>query len=80
MGLKANQTDLTNNYNTLSSSINLKANISDVYNTCNTYTKTETDHKIANLVDSAPTTLNTLNQLALALGNDKTFQQRSQLL
>ena len=73
MGLKANQTDLANNYNRLSSSINLKANTSDVYSTSNTYTKTEVNQQIANLVDSAPTTLNTLNELALALGNDKNF-------
>ena len=51
----------------------MKANTSDVYTTSNTYTKTETDQKIAALVDSAPTTLNTLNELALALGNDKNF-------
>ena len=31
------------------------------------------NQQIANLVDSAPTTLNTLNELALALGNDKNF-------
>ena len=35
--------------------------------------KTEVNQQIANLVDSAPTTLNTLNELALALGNDKNF-------
>ena len=38
-----------------------------------TYSKTEVNQQIANLVDSAPTTLNTLNELALALGNDKNF-------
>ena len=37
------------------------------------YTKTETDNKIAALVDSAPDKLNTLNELAAALGNDKNF-------
>ena len=35
-----------------------------------TYNKTEVNHQIANLVDSATTTLNTLNELALALGID----------
>jgi hypothetical protein len=41
------------------------------------YTKTQTDSKIAgeiaNLVDSAPETLNTLNELATALGQDADF-------
>ena len=37
------------------------------------YTKTETDTAIANLVDAAPTTLNTLNELAAALGDDANF-------
>ena len=31
------------------------------------------NQQIANLVDSAPTTLNTLNELASALGDDKNF-------
>lgn len=39
----------------------------------NTYTKTEVDNHIANLVDSAPETLNTLNELATALGDDPNF-------
>ena len=38
-----------------------------------TYNKTEVNRQTANLVDSSPTTLNTLNELALALGNDKNF-------
>ena len=33
----------------------------------------QTDQKLAALVDSAPATLNTLNELALALGNDTNF-------
>lgn len=37
------------------------------------YTKAETDTKIANLVNSAPTTLDTLKELATALGNDPNF-------
>ena len=37
------------------------------------YKKTEVDTKIANLVDSAPETLNTLNELAAALGDDPNF-------
>jgi hypothetical protein len=34
------------------------------------YTKTQTDTEIANLIDSAPGTLDTLNELAAALGDD----------
>ena len=36
-------------------------------------TSTEVDSKIAALVDSAPTTLDTLNELAAALGDDANF-------
>lgn len=43
----------------------------------NYYTKTETDAniqtKITELVDSSPEVLNTLNELAIALGNDPNF-------
>ena len=80
LGLKAGKTDLTNNYNTLNSAISLKSNSTDVYNKIDTYTKTEVNQQITNLIDGAPTTLNTLNEIALALGNDKNFQQRLQLL
>ena len=41
--------------------LDLKANITYV------------DNSIANLVNSAPTTLDTLNELATALGNDPNF-------
>ena len=37
------------------------------------YKKAEVDTKIANLVDSAPEALNTLNELAAALGDDPNF-------
>lgn len=37
------------------------------------YTQEETDAKIASLVDSAPETLDTLNELAAALGDDPNF-------
>ena len=51
--------------------ISSKANSSDVY------TKTETDQqintKVTALVDSAPETLDTLNELAAALGDDANF-------
>jgi hypothetical protein len=37
------------------------------------YTQTQIDNKIAGIVNSAPETLNTLNELAAALGNDPNF-------
>jgi len=39
----------------------------------NTYTKDETDAAIAGVLDAAPETLNTLNELAAALGDDPNF-------
>jgi hypothetical protein len=39
----------------------------------NTYTRTEVDAAIAALVDSSPETLNTLNEVAAALGDDPNF-------
>lgn len=39
----------------------------------NTYTKTEVNNAIAALVDTAPATLDTLNELAAALGDDPNF-------
>jgi len=38
-----------------------------------TYTKAETDQAIADVIDSAPETLDTLNELAQALGDDPNF-------
>ena len=43
------------------------------YGISDAYTKSETDNKIASLIDSAPDTLNTLNELADALGKDANF-------
>lgn len=37
------------------------------------YTKTETDQKLADLINGAPGALNTLNELAAAMGNDPNF-------
>ena len=47
--------------------IDLKAN------QATTYTKVEVDTNIANLVDTAPAALDTLNELAAALGDDENF-------
>lgn len=43
------------------------------YSIDDAYTKTEVDNKISALVDSAPETLDTLNELAAALGDDPNF-------
>ena len=53
--------------NSTQTSLDLKSDKS------NTYTKTEVDTKVADLVDSAPGTLDTLNELASALGDDPNF-------
>ena len=67
IGLDMDLTGLTNYYiQTLTDvSLLVKADISI------TFTKSEVDNRIANLVDSAPATLNTLKEVATALNNDK---------
>ena len=75
-------TNAGNTYATITTANGLQENIDDVitdlqdYKTtvASTYiTPNEVDTKIAALVDSAPTTLNTLNELAAALGDDPNF-------
>ena len=63
---KANQST-TYTKTEVDNNLALKANQST------TYTKTEVDTAIANLVDSAPDALNTLNELANALNDDENF-------
>ena len=43
------------------------------YGISDAYTKTEVDTEIANLIDSAPGTLDTLNELAAAINDDANF-------
>ena len=43
------------------------------YGITNAYTKTEVDNKVAGIVNSAPEALDTLKELAAALGNDANF-------
>lgn len=54
-----------------------KATTLSGYGITNAYTKTETDKaistKVAEIIDSAPEALNTLNELAAALDNDPNF-------
>ncbi len=51
----------------------LTASIDTKADQATTYTKTEVDTALAGLVDSAPETLDTLNELASALGDDPDF-------
>lgn len=46
---------------------------SQTWDPTNYYLKTEVDTRIAGLVNSAPTTLDTLSEIAAALGNDANF-------
>jgi hypothetical protein len=75
LDLKANQSDVT-------ASLSLKANSADVYTksevddiSANTldFANSYADTKVAAIVNSAPATLDTLNELASALGNDPNF-------
>ena len=50
-----------------------KATTLNGYGITDAYTKTQVDNKISGLVNSAPETLDTLNELASALGNDPNF-------
>ena len=63
-------TKVSNNETTIgaiNTTLGTKADIST------TYTKTEVDKKISDLVDSSPEALDTLNELAAALGDDPNF-------
>lgn len=56
--------------------LNLKANKTTTlngYGITDAYTKTQVDKKVSDLVNSAPETLDTLNELASALGDDPNF-------
>lgn len=56
--------------------LNSKANKTTTlsgYGITDAYTKTQVDKKVSDLVNSAPETLATLNELASALGNDPNF-------
>ena len=50
-----------------------KATTLSGYGITDAYTKTQVDKKVSDLVNSAPKTLDTLNELASALGNDPNF-------
>jgi hypothetical protein len=52
---------------------NAQTNEWEAYNGTDTFELKDVDVAISNLVDSAPSTLNTLNELAAALGDDANF-------
>ena len=63
---------------TIKDIVDALGNITGTYNSGNTllsnlYTSSQADVQIANLIDSSPESLNTLNKLATALGNDADF-------
>jgi hypothetical protein len=63
---------------TLKDIVDAIGDITMTYNLGNTllsnmYTRTQIDTQIANLINSAPGTLNTLNELAASLGNDANY-------
>ena len=75
--LPSKTSQLTNDSGFLTSTdISNKANKATTlsgYGITDAYTKTQVDKKVSDLVNSAPETLDTLNELASALGNDPNF-------
>lgn len=65
------KTEVQNNLNAHTANVNNPHSVTA--HQVGAYTQEETDAKIANLVDSAPEALNTLNELAAALGDDSNF-------
>jgi|GEM_PF-1796382 len=65
--------DISEIENVSSTAIQPTDNISNLTNDVNYQTETQVDVKIADLVNAAPTTLDTLNELAAALNDDPNF-------
>ena len=67
--------DLTvNSFDNLQSELDIICKLKDTeLSLCDTYTKSEVNQQINNLIDAAPTQLNTLNELATALNDDSNF-------
>jgi hypothetical protein len=61
------------NYDDLTNKPTIPNDTSQLINNSGFVTQTEIDTAISNLVDTAPDTLNTLNELAAALGDDANF-------
>ncbi len=53
--------------------LNSKASTNDVYDTSQTYTRTEVDNIIDGIINGAPDLLDTIQEISAALGNDPNF-------
>lgn len=73
VGVQKNGTDISINSSTRKANIIVPTKISDLTNDSSFATETYVDTKVAGVVNSAPETLDTLNELAEALGNDPNF-------
>ena len=71
--LKQALNSLTSETSDIKAGLSLKADAVQTYAKSDTYSTTEVDAKFTNLIAVAPATLNTLNQLALALNDDSSF-------
>ena len=73
VGVQKNGTDVSVNSSTRKVNITVPTKTSDITNDSGFATETYVDTKVAGIVNSAPETLDTLNELAEALGNDPNF-------
>lgn len=73
VGVQKNGTDVSINSSTRKVNITVPTKTSDITNDSGFATETYVDTKVAGIVNSAPETLDTLNELATALGNDPNF-------
>lgn len=73
VGVQKNGTDVSINSSTRKVNITIPTKTSDITNDSGFATETYVDTKVAGIVNSAPETLDTLNELAEALGNDPNF-------
>lgn len=73
VGVQKNGTDVSVNSSTRKVNITVPTKTSDITNDSGFATETYVNTKVAGIVNSAPETLDTLNELAEALGNDPNF-------
>ena len=73
VGVQKNGTDVSVNSSTRKVNIIVPTKTSDITNDSGFATETYVNTKVAGIVNSAPETLDTLNELAEALGNDPNF-------
>ena len=65
--------DLSSETSDIQVLLSQKADVAQTYTKFDTYSTTEVDAKFTALIDSAPVTLNTLNELSTALNEDNNF-------